>query len=147
MSESFRTPASDDGELLGVATLCRAFMAGDELPKIYDRLTARLERDPNDAYAMLDLSMIAHLLGDKEAHLRLQRQALSQQRIFSLAGSQPRNQVRLLAIVTAGDFMSNTPLEFLVEDGPIALHYLYVASDQALPHPLPDHDVAFVAVA
>ena len=61
--------------------------------------------------------------------------------------AQRDDRVRLLAIVTAGDFMSNTPLEFLVEDGAIALRFLYVAPGEAFPDSLPDHDVAFVAIA
>jgi hypothetical protein len=148
MSESLDVAASaEDGVLLGVATLSRAYMTHGELPEIYDVLTARLERDPNDACAMLDLSTIAHLLGDAEAHVRLQHDALSRRRIFSLPVAQRDDRVRLLAIVTAGDFMSNTPLEFLVEDGAIALRFLYVAPGEAFPDSLPDHDVAFVAIA
>ena len=87
------------------------------------------------------------MLGDAEAHVRLQHDALSRRRIFSLPVAQRDDRVRLLAIVTAGDFMSNTPLEFLVEDGAIALRFLYVAPGEAFPNLLPDHDVAFVAIA
>jgi hypothetical protein len=44
-----------------------------------------------------------------------------------------------------GDFMANTPLEFLLEGSDINLDMLYVLPGQPLP-PIPEHDIAIVAV-
>jgi hypothetical protein len=55
--------------------------------------------------------------------------------------------VRLLAIMTAGDLMTNAPLPFLFEGSDIALTMLYVLPGEPLPQQLPEHDVAFVAIS
>ena len=44
-----------------------------------------------------------------------------------------------------GDFMANTPLEFMLEGSSIVLDMMYVVPGAALPEP-PEHDVALVAI-
>ena len=44
-----------------------------------------------------------------------------------------------------GDFMANTPLEFMLEGSSIVLDMMYVVPGAALPEP-PEHDVAMVAI-
>ncbi|HYL81270.1 MAG TPA: hypothetical protein VEU07_10690, partial [Candidatus Acidoferrum sp.] len=76
-----------------------------------------------------------------------QAEALALQRVYPqpMPGAEvPR--MRLLAFVAPGDLMANTPLEFLLEGSDVALDLLYVVPGRPLPSPLPEHDLAFVAV-
>jgi glutathione synthase/RimK-type ligase-like ATP-grasp enzyme len=43
--------------------------------------------------------------------------------------------------------MSNTPVEFLVEDSDVTLELLYVTADRPFPTEVPEHDVLLVGVA
>ena len=43
--------------------------------------------------------------------------------------------------------MSNSPVEFLLEEADVALDIVYVTNELDLPHTLPEHDVLFVAIA
>jgi hypothetical protein len=49
----------------------------------------------------------------------------------------------LLALVSPGDLMANTPLDFLTMHADIRLDLLFVLPDQPLPPVIPDHDIAF----
>jgi hypothetical protein len=51
-----------------------------------------------------------------------------------------------LVFVTAGDFMANTPIDFLVENSDATLLLHYVDADTKNLDDIPAHDVAFVAV-
>jgi len=133
--------------LFGVAALSRALLDRDPLLHIHDALQARLRRDPNDACALQDLSIIQQLLGNGEGRRRLQQEALRRRRLYSVAAPLRVDAPRLLAIVTPGDFMSNTPLEFLVEDGAVALDLMFLSAGDDFPAELPEHDVTFVAIA
>jgi hypothetical protein len=46
-----------------------------------------------------------------------------------------------------GDIGTNMPIEFLLEGADIDLHMFYVVPGQTVPSPLPDHDIAIVAVS
>ena len=46
-----------------------------------------------------------------------------------------------------GDFMANMPIQFMLHGSNVALDMVYVVPGLSLPHPLPEHDVAMVAVA
>jgi hypothetical protein len=53
----------------------------------------------------------------------------------------------VLAIVTGGDLMSNTPLEFLLQHRDFALEFLYVEPGELMPRDVPDHDILIRAIA
>jgi glutathione synthase/RimK-type ligase-like ATP-grasp enzyme len=60
--------------------------------------------------------------------------------------------LRVLALLSAGDLMANTPIEFLLENSGMELTQFYVTEDLftvagALNEDLPPHDVLFVAIA
>lgn len=105
------------------------------------------ERDPSYAGALMDLSVIDQLNGNLAIGLKRQAMALSQQRVFhsTCCGANPR--LRILAFVAAADIGANTPLEFLLEGSDIALTMAYVLPGRSLPKDLPEHDLAFVAIA
>lgn len=142
----------DDNEpLIGLAALMRMAYSGVDLAPLGAQLIARAELDPNDVNALMDLSTVLQLRGNRETALDVQAQALAIQQLFHppTAGGQAHDQarLRLLAIMGPGDLMSNSPLEFLLEDANVALDLLYVAPGLPLPPSLPDHDVLFVAIA
>jgi glutathione synthase/RimK-type ligase-like ATP-grasp enzyme len=109
-------------------------------------LSARAERDPQDANALLDLSTILQLSLQHEIAMQMQMEALKTQRIFRIPAAKQPAKIRLLAMMGAGDLLSNTPLECLLENSDIALDMVYVAPFLPLPESVPDHDVLFVAV-
>ena len=86
------------------------------------------------------------LAGDRAQGLALQAAALRRQPLFrspTHRGSAPA--LRLLAFLAPGDFMANTPLEFLLEDSDVALTLLFVGPGVPRPSRIPPHDLAIVA--
>jgi hypothetical protein len=133
--------------LIGLPTLAKFAFNGCDLAPVWNELVLRVNEDPNDAAALMDLSTIAQLQGRPDDRLALQAMALKVKRLFhqpaALASARP---LRLLALMAPGDFMANIPIEFTLDGADIALDMLYVVEDEPLP-PLPAHDVALVAVA
>jgi len=131
---------------IGLAALARTAFEGGDLTVIWDRLIARVSADPTDAAALMDLSTMLLLNSQIENGLAVQAQALALSRVFERPAQAPAPSLRLLAIMTAGDMMANTPLDFLLEGSDIALTSLFVDADASLPEPLPEHDLAFLAI-
>jgi glutathione synthase/RimK-type ligase-like ATP-grasp enzyme len=132
--------------LIGLAKLMRMAYAGDDLGPLGTQLIERAETDTS-GHTLMDLSTVLQLRGNRDLALTMQAQAIQIQQIYSQPPASGVANVRLLVIMGAGDLMSNTPVEFLVEDSDIALNIVYVTPDLPLPDPLPDHDVLFVAIA
>jgi hypothetical protein len=132
---------------IGLAKLTRLAFAGVDLGRVAGRLLGMFERDPAHAGALMDLSVIDQLNGNLLIGLERQAMALRRQRVFhsTCCGANPR--LRVLAFLAAADIGSNTPLEFLLEGSDIALTMAYAMPGRPLPRELPDHDLAFVAVA
>ncbi len=117
---------------------------GVDVVPVWDRLMARTRTAPEDAGAIMDLATLLLLSGQGEAGLRVQAQALELQKLFRRPAADA-SALKLLAIVTPGDLMANTPLDFLLEDARVELISLYVVPGAAIPAP-PEHDVAFLAI-
>lgn len=133
---------------IGMAKLTRLAFAGIDLGQIAGRLLGMFERDPNHAGALMDLSTIDQLNGNLVVGLKRQAMALSKQRVFHSTCCGANARLRVLAFVAAADLGANTPLEFLLEGSDIALTMAYVLPGRPLlPRDLPDHDLAFVAIA
>lgn len=131
--------------LMGKARLITlAFQQGD-LEGLRQQLLARAQHDPDDANAALDLSMTLLLLGQRDTALALQRHAVQAQPLYHLAPARPAT-LRLLALVSCGDFLANTPLEFLIEGADVSLDILFVGEGVPPPAAIPEHDVLMVAV-
>jgi hypothetical protein len=89
---------------------------------------------------------IASQLGFRRAEgLSLLDEALEANQIYRV-GSAPAGALRLLALVSPGDLMTNTPLDFLTNHLNVRLDLLYLLPDRPLPPVVPDHDVVFFAV-
>ncbi|SPE33123.1 conserved hypothetical protein [Candidatus Sulfopaludibacter sp. SbA6] len=141
------SPANDAGEqLMGLAPLARMAFGGADLGPLKARLLDRLAHNVNDASALMDLSTVLQLMGQRQCGLSVQAMALEIQQLYRLRGSTDSAGIRLLAILTPGDLAENNALEFLVEGSDITLEMLYVTPDMPFPATLPDHDLAIVAV-
>jgi len=136
----------DPATPIGLPTLCKMAFDGLDLAPVWNKLVHRINAQPGDAAALLDLSTIAQLQGRPQDRVALQAAALQLQQVYrrpaAIAAPRP---LRLLAFMASGDFMANTPLEFMLEGSSIVLDMMYVVPGAVLPEP-PEHDVALVAI-
>jgi hypothetical protein len=141
LSEAARAGCADR---IGMARLAKMAFDGKDLRPIWAELIAKLLDGSAEAGEGLDLSLIAQLLGDKEAGLAIQHEVLLSHQLFRSPCVSRNPRLRVLALAAATDMGSNTPIEFLLEESGIELMMLYVIGERELPVPLPDHDVAIV---
>jgi hypothetical protein len=134
-------------EHVGLARLTRMSASGVDLRPLWQHLIAKLIDGTIEAGEGLDLSLIAQLLGDKQAGLAIQREILLSHRLFRSPCTLQKPHLRVLALAAATDMGSNTPIEFLLQDSGIELTTLYVIPECELPDPLPDHDIAVVVAS
>jgi hypothetical protein len=129
----------------GLAQYARLVFAGRDLQPTWDALMARATATPPDIGAMLDLSTLLQLVGQRDQGLGLQADALARQRHYRLVvgtGAGPH----LLALVAAGDLMASTPLEFLLGGWNGELDLLFLTPSDPPLADLPEHDLAILAV-
>ncbi|HEY8025815.1 MAG TPA: RimK family alpha-L-glutamate ligase [Burkholderiaceae bacterium] len=131
--------------LMGMAVLMTMACSGVSLTNLANQLIERIKRDPSDANALMDLSIISHLWFKHDIGLATQAQALRLTRHYRLP-ARGAATLRLLALMQHGDLAANTPLEFLVQDSDIALDLLFLDPYAPFPDSLPEHDLLFVAV-
>lgn len=131
--------------LIGLPTLMRMALAGEDLKSLGMHLLERAQKDPGDANALMDLSTVVQLSGDPETARNLQAEALKIRQLYCLPAAGKPASLRLLAIMGPGDLNANTPLEFLVEGSDVSLEMLYVTAELPFPARVPAHDVLFVA--
>ncbi len=129
---------------VGMARLAKMAFDGKDLRPMWRNLIAKLIDGTAEAGEGLDLSLIAQLLGDKQAGLAIQQEILASHQLFRSPCATKQPRLRVLALAAATDMGSNTPIEFLLEESGIELLMLYVIPGVDLPAPLPDHDIAIV---
>lgn len=139
------TETCKDEALIGLSKLMKMAFDGVDLAPTGAALIKRVEKNPQDAEALMDLSTVLQLKFQPDVALDVQAQALAIKTLYHMPAS-GKTGTRLLAIMAPGDLMTNAPLEFLVEGRDISLHMLYVAPGLATPPSLPEHDLLFVAV-
>lgn len=127
--------------IVGMAAILRQAYDGGDLSTLAADLIHRIAQDPGDAGAWLDLSTVLLAGGQREQGLEMQDRALGLRRVFHRPGGCPGG-FRVLAIFAPGDFMANTPVDFLLPD--IDLYTIYVDREGCMG-PAPAHDVAFLA--
>jgi hypothetical protein len=142
------TPAESASEApppspIGLARLAKMAFDGVDLGPLWEELSARALAVPPDAAALMDLSIIAMLKERRDHRLALQARALTLHRRYRqpAAGA---DGPRLLAFMAPGDFLANTPVEFMLQGSNVTLDMLYVVPGWPL-RPVPEHDVALVA--
>src|SRR3954463_13056651 len=134
--------APNHADRIGFAQLTRRAFEGGDLHPLRDRLLSRIEEGTAEAGEGLDLSLIAQLLGEKEAGLVIQTEVLAFHQLFRTPCALPKPRLRVLALAAAIDMGGNTPIEFLLEGSDIELLTLYVIKGVGLPDRLPDPPVA-----
>ena len=132
---------------IGYAEIVHRAYAGCDLSGLTRELVTRATGPVLDAAALLDLATVLQLQGgDLAIEGRLmQANALRLQRSFCIrhgTGLGPR----ILAFVTAGDFMTNTPIDFLLRgaDAVLLLHFVDAQTTDLADAPA--HDLAFMAI-
>jgi len=131
--------------IIGLAAILRIAYEGGSLQDLWSMLLARVRADPEDAAALMDMSVVKQAAGDRELGLQLQAAALQ----FASVYRRPHGRgdgLKVTAFVTLGDFMANTPIDFLLAGSDMELSLCFIdAQTPDLSH-APDCDVAFLAV-
>lgn len=135
----------EHGSLIGLASLARMAFTGQELASVRQRLEARLEHDPRDTNAWMDLSTLMQLGFDRDAGLAMQAEALKLQRLYHLPAKGKAN-IRLLVLKAPGELMDNAPIEFLLEGSDVAIDQFYLSTELTELPPLSEHDLLYVAI-
>ncbi len=130
---------------LGLAGLGRLVFEASGLQAAWDVLVARFTADASDFGALLDISTLVQMTGDREKGLELQAVALAGCRCYRTTHGTGQ-ALRVLAFMTAGDLMANTPIDFLLEGSDVELTTYYVDGPLPSPEDLPAHDIAFLAI-
>ncbi|HYZ64805.1 MAG TPA: hypothetical protein VE650_20325 [Acetobacteraceae bacterium] len=146
MMEPAACAAPDGITTIGLAKLMSMAYRGEDFTPTWNGLAARLEHDATDAAALMDMSTILQLTGQRDRGLQFQQVALQISRLYRRPHGRG-DGLKVLAFVVAGDFMANTPLDFLFEGSDFELHLLYLQLDGKLPDELPEHDVCFLAIS
>lgn len=131
--------------LIGLAPLMRKAFAEEDMKPIAAGLLERAKNNPDDAHAYMDLATVLLLLGHRDTALSTQMLALQTQALYQIP-SNTTAKLKLLVLMTNGDLMANTPVEFLVENSDIDLELWYVGAGIPAIHELPEHDVLLVAI-
>jgi glutathione synthase/RimK-type ligase-like ATP-grasp enzyme len=129
------------------AAFIRMAFEGVELaPLIQERAAALGAGGRSDAARLLELGVLFQLVGEREKALLCQRAALDLERLYRHPAADG-TKLRLLAVSTLGDLMSNTPFELMVQGKGVEIIKLYLDTDQPWPSVVPDHDLAIMAVS
>lgn len=142
---SVHSQRHDPALTLGMAAIVRLAYEGGDLEGLLGRLVARIEQDPADAAALMDLYTLLQTTGQKEQALSVQAMALGLRRIYHRPHGRG-DGLKILAFVAAGDFMTNTPIDLLLEGTDLDLWLVFVDAETTVLKDLPDHDVAFLAI-
>ncbi|MCJ2088379.1 hypothetical protein MKK88_20660 [Methylobacterium sp. E-005] len=133
--------------MIGPARLIRAAFEGTDMGAWANDILSRAGDGDLEAGTALDLATILLLMHRSDTALQLQNEVLGHCRHFQLQSNTPEAATRVLVIVTAGDLMANTPVDFLLDDPGFRLEYLFVLPGDNVPDPLPAHDVCIIGVA
>ena len=145
---TFRIAATDNVRTprIGLARLTKMAFDGTDLTALWNELVVRVQQEPRNAPALMDLSVIAQLTGDLNMGASLQSRALVQDVVYRSPSANAAPTLRVLALAAPIDMGGNTPVEFLLEGSDVALETLYIAPGLQLPDPLPAHDIAIVVI-
>ncbi|MEI7795505.1 MAG: RimK family alpha-L-glutamate ligase [Methylococcaceae bacterium] len=130
---------------IGLVELMRLAHANVDLAALGQMLIDKTVENPHDANALMDLATVLQLRGNPDLALQFQAEAIELQRAY-VSPNHSQTTLRVLALMSAGDLMANTPIEFLLENSDITLTQFYVSLESG-EFDLPEHDVLFVAIA
>jgi len=132
--------------LIGLASLATQAFRGIDLTPVVQQLAERIQNQPDDAAAHMDLATVSFLSHAPDAALQWQRQAMAMQARYSLCSAPLEPELRMLGFMGAGGLMDNLPLEFLLADSAIAMDLHYMQAGDSMPQDLTDYDLLFIAV-
>ncbi len=145
MTTQFTTYPDPAARIMGMNVLVPYAFDQADITPIWDSLIQRAEADPEDAAALVDLSIILQSRGQTDQAMQILHNALQIRNTYCVVHGNGQG-LRLLAFVTPGDFMANTPLDFLLKGSDAVLWLHYVNAETENLNDLPAHDVAFMAV-
>ncbi len=131
---------------LGLAPFLRMSVNGIDFLPMGKEMLANATKDAGDANLWMNLGIVMMCLGQRETGLAIQAQALKLKRVFHLAAAEQPAKLRLLMLMAPGDIAANTPIECLLENSDIDLIFYYISAENLFAVPVPEHDVAMVAV-
>ncbi|MEZ2222495.1 tetratricopeptide repeat-containing protein [Rhizobium sp. RCC_161_2] len=137
--------AENSSRIIGMQKIVSLIYAGGDVAPMWNELTQRIRTDATDASALFDLATILQTMGRADEARQMFRSAVDLKRDFCVVHGNGQGP-RLLAFVTPGDFMANTPLDFLLVDSDCVLWLHYVDAETTELGDLPAHDVAFMAI-
>lgn len=135
----------DPNLIIGKAPIVRAIYEQRDISPLWNQLLARAGANLADAAAFMDASIVLHTVGESEKAVISQKAALDISRQYRIRNGQGTG-LNILVFMTAGDFMANTPIEFLLENSDANLLLYYIDADTQALTDIPEHDVAFVAI-
>jgi hypothetical protein len=135
----------DPSRLIGMGALVGLAYRQGDIAGVWNALLACYAENPADAAALMDMSVILQTTGNRDKGLEIQRKALELRRRFSRVHGRG-DGLRVLVFMAEGDFMANTPIDFLAEGSDAVLSLVYVDGETGDLSGLPEHDVAFVAI-
>ncbi len=144
-SESSSTWSDETNKILGTAFLVRLAFENGDLSALWTQLYERSLNTLTAPAALLDMSVILLVSGQREISLLTQKNALQMRKDFyKLCGE--GDGIRVLALMAPGDLMSNTPVDFLLEGSNFSLIQYFVDENTTELNELPEHDIAFMAI-
>jgi len=135
----------DRTKIVGLATILRMAYEGQDLQGLWTTMLERVRADPMDGAALMDMSIISQASNKREDGMALQAAALFASRVYRRPHGRG-DGLKVLAYVTLGDFMANTPVDFLLAGSDMELSLCFVDAETPDLSHAPPHDVAFLAV-
>ena len=129
----------------GLSALAALVFAGHDAAGLMRDLLALSSGETPDLGAAMDLATLLQLTGRGEDGLTLQAEILERCRHFRVVHGTGRGP-RLLALMAPGDFMANTPVDFLLKGSDVTFDILFLDPAEGAPATVPLHDLAIVAV-
>lgn len=137
----------DHLEYMGLAPFLRASIAGEDLRLVTQRMLQKLADVRRNPKLLMNLSIAAQCLNQKEMGLEFQKEALAIQASYTVPASVQPARLRLLVLVAEGDIQSNTPLECLLEDSDVELIFHFIQAGANMLAGVPAHDLLFVGIS
>lgn len=132
---------------LGLAPYLRMSIAGTDLRPVAEELLAKAQQDMTDADLLMNLATVMLCLGQRDAGLTIQAQALTLKQVYHLRAAAQPAEFRVLMLAVPGDLSANMPLDCLLEGGDIDLDICYISPAAPLTTDLPDHNVLVIGIS
>jgi hypothetical protein len=134
-------------EFRGLSPFLRLSINDIDLRPVGQFILERAHQDEENAALWMTLSNVILALGLRDLGVEIQANALKLQRIYTIPATEKPAKLKLLALMAPGDLSANTPIECLLEHCDIELIFYYLSPDNLFAEPVPEHDIALVAVS